>query len=586
VSRKSKGSWWPRPDRAKAIVLGATVVVLGVLALFAVQLRATQANTHDRAIARFHDRAQVISALTQAILASAAAPQEATRRYGRPTVGTKDMDRLVTQSRLAYAALLDEHGAVIAASGSLTAAARAGLPTSFAVAATRRGAPVALGNVIAGAAGAAGAIELAVRLDTAAGRRILVSGAPAAVFGTFIAGYLKRVPARGGTAYVLDGNGRVVGARDAGGVVGQPVRDEGLVAAVRRHGDDGSYGGSRYFVAAGVPTTSWRVVMTSSRSSLFSSVSGWRMWLPWLILGLLGLTAMAFVALLRRVMASATALAAGNAQLAATNGQLESSNALLRQAAELARSNAELEQFASIASHDLQEPLRKVQTFAAQLDATESERLSEQGQDFLRRMSDAAGRMRTLIDDLLAFSRVSTKGQPFVDVDLDALVPQVLVDLEIAVKESVARISVGPLPTLQADPVQIRQLMQNLLANALKFRRDGVPCEIDVHAEVADGIAELTISDNGLGFDPAFATRIFRAFERLHGASVYPGTGIGLALCRKIVERHGGTITADGREGEGATFTVRLPLNPPREPASTSSLFPEHDHDEAPHAMA
>jgi signal transduction histidine kinase len=201
-------------------------------------------------------------------------------------------------------------------------------------------------------------------------------------------------------------------------------------------------------------------------------------------------------------------------------------------------------------------------------------------------MSDAAGRMRTLIDDLLAFSRVSTKGQPFVDVDLDALVPQVLADLEIAVKEGAARISVGPLPTLQADPVQIRQLMQNLLANALKFRRDGVPCEIDVHAEVADGIAELTIADNGLGFDPAFATRIFRAFERLHGASVYPGTGIGLALCRKIVERHGGTITADGREGEGATFTVRLPLNPPREPASTSSLFPEHDHDKAPHAMA
>jgi signal transduction histidine kinase len=588
VSRKSKGSWWSRPDghRAKAIVLGATAIVVGVLALFAVQLRATQAGTRDRAVARFHDRAQVISALTQAILASAAAPQELTRLYGGRAVGAKDMDKLAARSHLAYAALLDEHGAVVAASRSLTDRVRSGLPTSAAVVATRRGAPVALGDVLASGARGAGVIQLSVALNGAAGRRILVSGAPAAVFGTFLAGYLKRVPARGGTAYVLDGAGRVVGARDPGGVVGQPVRDAGLVAAVRRHGDDGDYGDSRYFVAVAVPTTSWRVVMTSTRSSLFSSVSGWRMWLPWLILGLLGITAMAFVALLRRVMASAGALAAGNDQLAATNAQLESSNALLRHAAELARSNAELEQFASIASHDLQEPLRKVQTFAAQLNATESERLSEQGQDFLRRMSDAAGRMRTLIDDLLAFSRVSTKGRPFVDVDLDALVPQVLVDLEIAAKESGARISVGPLPTLRADPVQIRQLMQNLLANALKFRREGEPCEIDVRAEVADGIAELTIADNGLGFDPAFATRIFRAFERLHGASVYPGTGIGLALCRKIVERHGGTISADGREGEGATFTVRLPLEPPPDPASTSSLFPEHDHDKVPHALA
>jgi light-regulated signal transduction histidine kinase (bacteriophytochrome) len=274
-----------------------------------------------------------------------------------------------------------------------------------------------------------------------------------------------------------------------------------------------------------------------------------------------------------------------NDRLADSNANLQSTNALLRHAAELSRSNAELEQFASIASHDLQEPLRKVQTFAAQITATESDRLSEQGQDFLRRMSDAAGRMRALIDDLLMFSRVSTKARPFAEVDLSETVAYVLSDLEVALEESGAQLTVDPLPTIEAEPMQMRQLLQNLLGNALKFRRDGVTPEITVRATVADGIAELTIADNGLGFDAQFATRIFRAFERLHGASAYPGTGIGLALCRKIVERHHGTITADGRENEGATFTIRLPLEQPAgDEAPPSSLFPESE--EVPHALA
>jgi signal transduction histidine kinase len=393
------------------------------------------------------------------------------------------------------------------------------------------------------------------------------------------------VPTRDGTAYVLDRHGRVVGVRGAGQPLGQRVRERGLAAAATGP-ETGPYGSDRHFVAAPVPGTTWRVVLTTSDASLFNSVSGWRKWLPWLILAVLGLTALAFVALLRRVMGSATALASANEQLAESNTRLEGSNALLRHAAELARSNAELEQFASIASHDLQEPLRKVQTFAAQLTATESDRLSDQGQDFLRRMSDAAGRMRALIDDLLAFSRVSTKGRPFAPVALADVAALALADLEIAIAESGARVSVGPLPEIEADAVQMRQLLLNLLGNALKFRRDGVVPEIALDAHVAGGIAELTVADNGLGFDPRFATRIFRAFERLHGTSAYPGTGIGLALCRKIVERHHGTITATGGEGEGATFTVRLPVQQPEDTAPPTDLFPERSTDEAPHAIA
>jgi signal transduction histidine kinase len=387
------------------------------------------------------------------------------------------------------------------------------------------------------------------------------------------------VPTRGGTAYVLDSRSTIIGARRPAEPVGRTVGEDGLAEAVR-HGADGAYGDDGYFVAVPVPGSTWRVVMTSTQDALFSANSGARKWLPWIILAVLGLTALAFLALLRRVMSA-------NDQLTDSNAHLQSTNALLRHAAELSRSNAELEQFASIASHDLQEPLRKVQTFAAQLNATESERLSEQGQDFLRRMSDAAGRMRALIDDLLMFSRVSTKARPFTAVDLSETVAYVLADLEIAIEESGAQLTIDPLPTIEAEPMQMRQLLQNLLGNALKFRRDGVTPEITVRATVADGIAELTVADNGLGFDAQFATRIFRAFERLHGTSAYPGTGIGLALCRKIVERHHGTITADGRENEGATFTVRLPLQQPDvADAPPSSLFPESASEEVPHALA
>jgi signal transduction histidine kinase len=576
----SAGSRWSqlRDHRAKAIVGGATLVVLVVLGLFAVQLNASQSGLHDRAISRFRDRAQVISALTQAILASAAAAPQAEQRYGAPTVNPTALDRATKQGHLAYTALLDERGQIISASRSLTPAQRAAVLASPATKASRNGAPVALGDVDAGV------IDLAVALNTDAGRRILVSGAPTALFGPFLSSYLRRVPTRGGTAYVLDSRSTIVAARSPAEPVGRTVGEQGLAAAVKGRGD-GAYGGDRYFVAVSVPGSSWRVVMTSTQSALFSANSGARKWLPWIILAVLGLTALAFLALLRRTMAA-------NDQLTDSNTNLQSTNALLRHAAELSRSNAELEQFASIASHDLQEPLRKVQTFAAQITATESERLSEQGQDFLRRMSDAAGRMRALIDDLLMFSRVSTKARPFTAVDLADTVGHVLSDLEVAIEESGARLTIEELPTVEAEPTQMRQLLQNLLGNALKFQRvdgDGVSVTpvITVRATVADGIAELTVADNGLGFDAQFATRIFRAFERLHGTSAYPGTGIGLALCRKIVERHHGTITADGREGEGATFTVRLPLRQPDvADAPPSSLFPESESEEIPHALA
>jgi signal transduction histidine kinase len=190
----------------------------------------------------------------------------------------------------------------------------------------------------------------------------------------------------------------------------------------------------------------------------------------------------------------------------------------------------------------------------------EQDQLSEHGRDYLARMSSAARRMQDLIDDLLRFSRVTTNTRPFVAVDLAATAHEVRADLEGVIDETGATVELGELPTVQADPLQMRQLLQNLLSNALKFHRDGVAPHVKVVGRVDGRLAEIAVSDDGIGFDERYAQRIFRVFERLHGRGVYPGTGIGLALCRKIVERHGGTITATSAPGEGATFLVTLPL--------------------------
>lgn len=241
-------------------------------------------------------------------------------------------------------------------------------------------------------------------------------------------------------------------------------------------------------------------------------------------------------------------------------------------ARDLERSNQELQDFAYVASHDLQEPLRKVQAFGARLKERFGDQLGDKGRDYIERMDGAAHRMQRLIDDLLSYSRVGTKGAAFKRVELETVLAEACEDLSLRIQESGARIQKGPLPAIEADATQMRQLFQNLLGNALKFRRPGVPPVLEVHAREhvqpdAGGKARpmvvLDFKDNGIGFEPAHATRIFNIFERLHGRDQFEGTGVGLAICRKIVERHGGTILAEGRPGAGATFTVRLPLNQP-----------------------
>jgi PAS domain S-box-containing protein len=240
-------------------------------------------------------------------------------------------------------------------------------------------------------------------------------------------------------------------------------------------------------------------------------------------------------------------------------------DSLARKAAELARSNAELEQFAFVASHDLQEPLRKIQAFGDRLKVKCEPIEAPDIQNYLERMQSAAARMRNLINDLLAFSRVIRSSEPFVTVDLAVITKEVLGDLEVRIEKSGAKVEVKDLPKIDADSMQMRQLMLNLLSNALKFQPSGATPHIKISAKTftplsGEAQCEVSVEDNGIGFDERYMDKIFAVFQRLHGRTEYEGTGVGLAVCRRIVDRHHGTITARSQPGKGATFIVTLPV--------------------------
>ncbi len=234
-------------------------------------------------------------------------------------------------------------------------------------------------------------------------------------------------------------------------------------------------------------------------------------------------------------------------------------------ATSLEHSNQELRDFANIASHDLQEPLRKIQTFGELLQNRYQDQIDERGSGYIQRMRDAASRMQNLIAELLSFSRVTNRTMPFKDVDLNEITKQVLSDLDWQIDQKHAIVKVSDLPTLEADPIQINQLMQNLIGNALKFHKPGQPpilriycgnpnCEPD-----KNGMLDIRVEDDGLGFDEKYLDRIFQPFQRLHPREAIEGTGMGLAICRKIVDQHGGTITAQSKPNKGTTFIIRLP---------------------------
>ena len=251
---------------------------------------------------------------------------------------------------------------------------------------------------------------------------------------------------------------------------------------------------------------------------------------------------------------------------------LRDSEGKLRQfTIQLERSNRELQDFAYVASHDLQEPLRKIVVFGERLREKNSEALGPEALDYLERMQKAAARMQILINDLLTFSRVTTKAQPFTSVNLAEVASGVVEDLEGRIELVKGRVELGALPVIDAEALQMRQLLQNLIGNALKFRRPEEPPVVKVEAQIisapdtpAKKLCRLTVSDNCIGFDEKYLDRIFNVFQRLHTRNEYEGTGMGLAIVRKIALYHGGDITAKSKPGQGSTFILTIPVAHPQ----------------------
>ena len=272
-----------------------------------------------------------------------------------------------------------------------------------------------------------------------------------------------------------------------------------------------------------------------------------------------------------RVSERTSALERANKRLRAeVSERARAERALERTNSALVQSNRELQDFAYVASHDLQEPLRKIGSFAGLLKNEYANKLDETARFYIDRMQHGAERMSQLIHDLLSFSRVATRGSAFREIDLNETLRGVVSDLEININEANATIEVDELPTLEADATQMRQLFQNLVSNALKFQTDGKAPHIQVTSEMiappdagsdGQGSCRILVRDNGIGFDEKYLDKVFSPFQRLHAQSEYPGTGMGLAICRRIVERHHGSITAQSSPGEGATFIVELPLH-------------------------
>lgn len=267
--------------------------------------------------------------------------------------------------------------------------------------------------------------------------------------------------------------------------------------------------------------------------------------------------------------------------MAATNAKLEQRNRALRD-------------FAYIASHDLQEPLRKIGAFSNLVLEDYGDAVDDTGKHYLERMQDAAQRMSQLISDLLVYSRITTQARPFRPVNLEKIVENVTTDLEMQIADVRGTVDVGELPTIEADATQIRQLLQNLIGNGLKFHRPDVPPVVTIRAERIDAddeslppvdvhasaFCKITVQDNGIGFEQKYADRIFTPFKRLHGRSEYSGTGMGLAICRRIVERHGGDISVESTPGEGTLFTVQLPVDRQDGDAATETSVQDHANTE------
>jgi signal transduction histidine kinase len=554
------------------------VAVFGLLAAFAYVLVDSQAKSRREAERSFAAEARITSQLTSSLFTSSAAATQAAaaKAFGDRVPSGAALAAFVKRSRLAYALVLGSDGRVLRASVGTPAAVRERTPSNAGHVMAALAGRAWLSDLLPGA-GRAHVVEWALPFQTRFGRRVQVEGLDADVLFQFLRGYLSAPDSDvGRVGHVVDGRGRLIA--DSSRVHKLGERLTGPLA--RGSGHYRADGSERYATSAPLAGSDWRVLLSEPTSSLYPALAGGRGWILFVVLGAFGLVGTASLVLLRRSLVSAVRLGETNRRLAELNTTLEQrvaeGTAVAEQRAqELARSNAELEQFASVASHDLQEPLRKIRMYCERLPRRLGEGLPEEAATDMTRMQSAAERMQRLIDDLLSFARVTSKQREFESIDLNEVAHDVISDLEARIGELGARVEVGELPVVAGDRAQLSQLLQNLVSNALKFHRPEVPPLVRIQSEVrTEGQSRFSgdaasharclirVEDNGIGFDPKYAERVFSAFERLHSRSDYEGTGIGLSIARKIAWRHRGEITATSSPGQGSTFTLTLPLPP------------------------
>jgi signal transduction histidine kinase len=512
--------------------LGA-LVMLGAAAYGLAHGQHGQRSTLER---RFQGRAQLGAALVGSLFsASAPAQQAQAAQHFGGKVSQTALNRQAAAGGSSFIAITDATGKVIAASSGAPANLQAMLiaqPSYFRRALA--GGSYGLSGIQSGRA-----IYTALAFRGAAGTRVQVSGVKAGLLASFLGGTLKQVSSNASsTALIVDDSGGVIAEQGHGERVGHPLHDATLRSAVARH-TDGAIAGDRQFTTQDIGTTGWRLVLVASSQAVFGPVAGTNAWLPWVILvvGAIALAAVFFV--LRRALLAASQVRVANA--------------------ELARSNADLERFAYVASHDLSEPLRTIGGFGGLLERRYADALDDEGRMMLSHVTGGASRLQALIDGLLSYARVSTAPRKVQRVDMQAVTEEVVEAIRPAIADRDATVSVAPLPVVEGEREQLSQLMQNLILNAIKFTAEGVQPRVEVSSRDApDGRVEISVADNGVGVPRDQAERIFEMFQRGKLGDERSGTGIGLALCARIVERHGGTIHVEPRDGGGSVFAFDL----------------------------
>ena len=542
--------------KAGRAVLLSVIAVASLLVVFAYVIASSQSTSRHEAQQRFQAQATIAAGLTDAIFSTLDDPAQllAAKTLGGK-VTTAQLDRLARQSNDAYALVTAANGSVLVSSAAAPRAPLAKTPAVALALEKAEAGRVWYSDVYNGQRGMPLVAEM-IPFPTASGQRIEVLGAPAGALFAFFSSFLKGSVSQTAThALMLDGAARILGSSVTSSQVGKSIvavkpgqRAGAALLAVLHHAGNGAYAttsGQRYVVTAPVVNSDWRVAITAPTDDLYTALVGSRRWVLWTVFAAFALAGAVGIVLLARVLSSAAIVADQSAAL-------EDANAALMAA------NAELDAFSYSVSHDLRAPLRAIDGFSRIVVDEDVGQLSDEQHRYLGLVRDNTHRMSELIDDLLALSRLASRPLVRQIVDMNELVAEVRESLQPDLAGRDVRIVAEDLPPVHADPVLVRQVLQNLLGNAVKYSRERSPGEIRISSGRSGDQVEFIVRDNGVGFDMRYADKLFEVFQRLHLAEDYDGTGVGLAIVRRIVERHGGRVWATSSPGQGASFHFTL----------------------------